>query len=50
LAWIISLILLIFYLLGLFVFHGTKAIHFLPVLALIVLICDYLLARKLGRP
>jgi len=50
LAWIISLILLIFYFLGLFVFHGTKAIHILPLLALIVLVGDYLLVRKLGRP
>jgi hypothetical protein len=48
LAWIISLVLLIFYFLGLFIFHGTKAIHILPLLALIVLISDYLLARKLG--
>jgi hypothetical protein len=48
LAWIISLILLIFYFLGLFVFHGTKAIHVLPVLAVIVLAGDYLLAKKPG--
>lgn len=48
LAWIISVILLIFYFLGLFVFHGTKAIHVLPLLALMVLIGDYLLARKPG--
>jgi putative effector of murein hydrolase len=46
LAWIISLILLIFYFLGLFVFHGTKAIHLLPFLAVIVLLVDYLLAKR----
>ncbi len=45
-AWIIALILLIFYFLGLFVFHGTKAIHILPLLALLVVIADYLLARR----
>ena len=46
LAWIISLILLIFYCLGLFVFHGTKAIHLLPFLVVVVLLVDYLLARR----
>ena len=48
-AWIIFLILLLFYCLGLFVFHGTKAIHILPFLALIVLISDYLLARRFRK-
>lgn len=46
-SWIISLILLIFYFLGLFVFHGTKAIHVLPLLAVVVVLGDYLLARKI---
>jgi len=46
LAWIISLILLIFYFLGLFVFHGTKAIHLLPFLVVVVLVVDYLLAKR----
>jgi hypothetical protein len=50
LAWIIALILLIFYALGLFVFHGTAAIHLLPFLALVVLIVDYLLAKRFRRP
>lgn len=45
-ARIISLILLIFYFLGLFVFHGTKAIHLLPFLVVIVLLVDYLMARR----
>jgi hypothetical protein len=48
LAWIITVVLLIFYFLGLFIFHGTRAIHILPLLALVVLIGDYLLARNLG--
>ena len=47
-AWIIALILLIFYGLGLFVFHGTKAIHVLPLLALVVVISDYLIAKRFG--
>jgi len=50
LAWIIALILLIFYALGLFVFHGTRAIHLLPFLALVVLIADYVLAKQTHRP
>jgi len=45
-AWIIVIVLLIFYSLGVFVFHGTKAIHLLPFLALTVLVADYLLARR----
>jgi hypothetical protein len=49
LAWIIVLVLLIFYALGLFVFHGTRAIHLLPLLALLVLVSDYLLARTLSK-
>jgi len=49
LAWIIALILLIFYVLGLFVFHGTIAIHLLPFLAMVVLLADYLLAKRFRR-
>ena len=48
-AWIIALILLVFYALGLFVFHGTRAIHLLPFLALMVLIVDYLLVKRFRR-
>jgi len=46
LAWIIALILLIFYFLGLFVFHGTKAIHLLPLLVVVVLLVDYLMVKR----
>ena len=45
-AWIIVIVLLLFYGLGLFVFHGTRAIHILPFLAAAVLVTDYLLVRK----
>jgi hypothetical protein len=48
-AWIIAVILLIFYGLGLFVFHGTRAIHVLPFLALLILISDYALAKRFRR-
>jgi Family of unknown function (DUF5670) len=44
-AWLIALVLFVFYLLGLFVFHAPPMIHVLPILALAVLIIDYLLAR-----
>jgi hypothetical protein len=49
LGWIIALILLIFYALGLFVFHGTRAIHLLPFLAVAILIADYLLAKRFHK-
>ena len=48
-AWIIVLVLLTFYFLGLFVFHGTKAIHLLPLLALLVVVSDYVIARRFRR-
>ena len=48
-AWIIVIVLMIFYSLGLFVFHGTKAIHILPFLALAVLIADELLVRRFRK-
>ena len=48
-AWIIALILLIFYFLGLVVFHGTKAIHILPFLMLAVIAADYLLAKTFRK-
>jgi len=49
LAWIIALILLIFYFLGLFVFHGTRAIHILPFLAIAVVAADSLLANRFRK-
>jgi len=49
LAWIIALILLVFYVLGLFVFHGTGAIHVLPFLALVVLATDYLVTKRFRK-
>jgi len=48
-AWIIVIVLMIFYSLGLFVFHGTKAIHILPFLALAVLVADYLLVSRFRK-
>jgi len=48
-AWIIAIVLMIFYSLGLFIFHGTRAIHILPFLALGILVVDFLLARHFRR-
>ena len=48
-AWIIVIVLMIFYSLGLFVFHGTRAIHILPFLALAVLVADQLLVRHFRK-
>ena len=48
-AWIIVIVLMVFYALGLFVFHGTKAIHILPFLALAVLVADYLLVSRFRK-
>jgi len=40
---------MVFYALGLFVFHGTKAVHILPFLALAVLVADYLLVSRFRK-
>lgn len=45
-AWIVSIALLLFYVLGLFVFHATGPVHVLPVVAVAVPIVDRLLTRK----
>ena len=48
-VWIVIIVLMIFYSLGLFVFHGTRAIHILPFLALAVLVADHLLVRRFRK-
>jgi hypothetical protein len=45
-AWIISLTLLLFYVLGLFVFHATGPVHILPFVAIAVPIVDRILIKK----
>ena len=45
-AWIIVVVLLLFYVLGLFVFHATGPIHILPFVAIAVPLIDYFLVRK----
>jgi len=48
-AWMISLTLILFYLVGRFAFHETRLIGFLPYVAAAVLLLDYLLARWLKK-
>ena len=45
-AWIIVIVLLLFYVLGLIVFHATGPIHILPFVALAIPLIDRLLLRK----
>jgi hypothetical protein len=51
-AWIIFIVLLLFYVLGLFVFHATGPVHVLPFVAVAVPLLDRILARrhKAGAP
>jgi len=48
-AWMISLTLILFYLVGRFAFHETRLIGFLPYIAAGVILLDYLLARWLKK-
>jgi len=45
-AWIISIVLLLFYVLGLYVFHATGPVHVLPFVAVAVPLVDRLLTRR----
>lgn len=48
-AWMVSLVLLLFYLVGRFAFHETSLIGYLPYIAAAVIILDCLLARLFRR-
>jgi hypothetical protein len=45
-AWIIATTLLLFYVLGLFVFHATGPVHVFPFVAVAVLFLDWFLMRR----
>lgn len=45
-AWIIFVVLLLFYVLGLFVFHATGPVHILPFVMIAIPIVDRILVRK----
>jgi hypothetical protein len=48
-AWMVSIVLILFYLVGRFAFHETSVIRYLPYVAGAVLVVDYLLARWLKK-
>lgn len=45
-AWIIFIALLLFYVIGLFVFHASGPVHILPFVAVAVPLIDRFLVRK----
>ena len=45
-AWIIFVTLLLFYVLGLFVFHATGPVHILPFVAVAVIVADRVMMRR----
>jgi len=45
-AWIIFVTLLLFYVLGLFVFHATGPVHILPFVAVAIPLLDRFLIRR----
>jgi len=52
-AWMVSIVLILFYAVGKFAFHETSLIAYLPYIAGGVLLLDFLLARssrKSARP
>jgi len=52
-AWMVSIVLILFYAVGKFGFHETTLIAYLPYIAGGVLLLDYLLvrlSRKISRP
>jgi hypothetical protein len=48
-AWIIATTLLLFYVLGLFVFHATGPVHVLPFVAAAVPLLEWFLVRRFRR-
>lgn len=48
-AWMVSIVLILFYAVGKFAFHDTSLIAYLPYIAGGVLVLDYLLVRLSKR-
>ncbi|HYV25370.1 MAG TPA: hypothetical protein VE969_09050 [Pyrinomonadaceae bacterium] len=44
-AWFVAVVLLLFYVLGRYVFHATAAIYLLPLIALLVIVTEFVSAR-----
>jgi hypothetical protein len=49
-AWFVALILILFYALGRYVFHAGPAIYLLPLIAMLVVVIDFVGARLSRRP
>jgi len=49
-AWMVAIVLILFYAVGRFAFHETSLIGYLPYVAGAVLILDYLIARFMKKP
>jgi hypothetical protein len=49
-AWMVSIVLMLFYAVGRFAFHETTLIGYLPYVAVGVLILDYFFARFSKKP
>jgi len=45
-AWIVSIVLWLFYILGLFVFHATGPVHIIPFVAVAIPLLDRVLVRR----
>ena len=49
-AWFVAFVLVLFYALGRYVFHAGTAIYLLPLVALVVIVIDFVCARLSRRP
>ena len=48
-AWAVFVVLMVFYLLGVFEFHASGTIHILPFVAMGVLVLDHFIAKRLSK-
>jgi hypothetical protein len=48
-GWFLAAVLILFYLLGLYVFHASRSIHILPIIAVVVLVIDFVATRRFRK-
>jgi hypothetical protein len=48
-GWFVVIVLIAFYLLGLYVIHASRGLQILPIVALLVLIIDFVATRRFGK-
>jgi hypothetical protein len=48
-GWLVVAVLIAFYLLGLYVIHAGRGVQTLPIVAMLVLIIDFVATRRFGR-